>query len=121
METLFSESVSWFFCERWVSFLAMTTEEIQNYMGAAIEGKFSGVTSESGEMMTSEKGDGRFFGKVFAVRYGGLPFGRDLFLAVGETEKKVQIVKLGKSECVTPEKGDLDAVLFKELGIPVEE
>ena len=58
-------------------------------------------------------------GKVFATRYGGLPLDRDLFLAVGETDKKVQIVKLGKSECLKPSEVDLDALLLKELGIKV--
>ena len=98
----------------------MTTQEIQKYIDAAITSKFDRVTSESGEMMTSEGGDGRFFGKVVATRYGGLPAGRDLFLAIGETELKVQIVKLGKSECLTPGEDDLDALLFKELGIEKE-
>lgn len=98
----------------------MTTEEIQNYIHAAIESKFEGFASESGEMMTSAKGDGRFFGKVIATRYGGLPVGRDLFLAIGETEQKLQIVKLGKSECVAPEKDGLNAMLLKELGIEKE-
>lgn len=95
----------------------MTTREIQQYINAAIASKFDHFTSESGEMMTSKEGDGRFMGKVIATRYGGLPSGRDLFLAIGETEKKLQIAKLGKSECVTPSKDDLDALLLKELGI----
>ena len=99
----------------------MTTQEIQHYIDAAIVGKFENITSESGEMMTSEEGDGRFMGKVIATRYGGLPGGRDLFLAIGETDLKVQIVKLGRSECLTPGEGDLDALLLKELGIEVEE
>ena len=99
----------------------MTTQEIQKYIDAAITSKFDGVTSESGEMMTSEGGDGRFMGKVIATRYGGLPTGRDLFLAIGETELKVQIVKLGRSECLKPEEGDLDALLLKELRIEKEE
>jgi hypothetical protein len=59
-------------------------------------------------------------GKVFATRYGGLPTGKDIFLAIGESEKKVQIVKLGKSECLTPGKSDLDLLLRKELGIASE-
>lgn len=99
----------------------MTSLEIQHHIDSAIQAKFEGITSESGEMMTSEGGDGRFFGKVVATRYGGLPAGRDLFLAIGETELKVQIVKLGKSECLTPGEDDLDALLFKELGIEVED
>jgi len=99
----------------------MTTQEIQHYIGAAIGSKFENVTSESGEMMTSPGGDGRFMGKVMAMRYGGLPAGRDLFLAIGESEKKVQVVKLGKSECLTPEKSNLDLLLRKELGIGSED
>ena len=70
----------------------MTTQEIQQYIDAAIGANFEEFTSESGEMMTSEGGDGRFMGKVIATRYGGLPVGRDLFLAIGETDLKVQIV-----------------------------
>ena len=68
--------------------------------------------------MTSEGGDGRFYGKVFATRYSGV--GRDIFLAIGETEKKVQIVKLGKSEVLKPGKDDLDMLLLKELRIEVK-
>ncbi|MDB4340809.1 hypothetical protein OAA12_01590 [Akkermansiaceae bacterium] len=99
----------------------MTTEEIQEYINLAIRGGFKGVKMESGEVMTSEGGDGRFLGKVMATRYGGLPVGRDLFLAIGETDKKVQIVKLGKSECLSPGKSDLDLLLRKELGIGSED
>ncbi|MGJ8697199.1 MAG: hypothetical protein ACSHYF_12845 [Verrucomicrobiaceae bacterium] len=95
----------------------MTTQEIRDYVDGAIGGKFVGFTSESGEMMTSEGGDGRFFGKVFATRYGGLPVRGDIFLAIGETEKKLQIVKLGKAECIKPSEDDLDGMLLKELGI----
>lgn len=98
----------------------MTTQEIQQYIDTAIGANFEGLTSESGEMMTSEGGDGRFMGKVIATRYGGFPVGRDLFLAIGETDLKVQIVKLGRSECLSPGEGDLDALLLKELGIEVE-
>ena len=98
----------------------MTPQEIQQYIDAVIGSKFEGFTSESGEMMTSAGGDGRFMGKVFATRYGGLPTGKDIFLAIGESEKKVQIVKLGKSECLTPGKSDLDLLLRKELGIASE-
>ena len=99
----------------------MTTQEIQQYIDAAIGANFEGLTSESGEMMTSEGGDGRFMGKVIATRYGGLPVGWDLFLAIGETDLKVQIVKLGKSECLSPGKSDLDLLLRKELGIGSED
>ena len=99
----------------------MTTQAIQQYIDTAISAHLEGVTSESGEMMTSAGGDGRFFGKVIATRYGGLPMGRDIFLAIGETEKKLQIVKLGRSECVKPSKGDLDGLLLKELGIKKKE
>ena len=98
----------------------MTTHEIQQYIDTAIGANFEGFTSESGEMMTSEGGDGRFMGKVIATRYGGLPVGRDLFLAIGETDLEVQIVKLGRSECLSPGEGDLAALLLKELGIKVE-
>lgn len=95
----------------------MTTQKIQEYIDEAIRSKFKTMTSESGEMMTSAEGDGRFMGKVFATRYGGLPSGKDIFLAIGETDKKVQIVKLGKSEGLNPEKDNLDIFLLKELGI----
>ena len=98
----------------------MTTQEIQQYIDTAIGANFEGFTSESGEMMTSEGGDGRFMGEVIATRYGGLPVGRDLFLAIGETDLEVQIVKLGRSECLSPGEGDLAALLLKELGIKVE-
>ena len=99
----------------------MTTEEIQEYINLAIEAGFEGVKLESGEVMTSEGGDGRFLGKVIATRYGGLPEERDFFLAIGKTDKKVQIVKLGKSECLSPGKSDLDLLLRKELGIGSED
>lgn len=59
-------------------------------------------------------------GKVFATRYAGLPAGKDIFLTIGESEKKVQIVKLGNAECLKPEKADLDILLEKELGIKSE-
>jgi len=95
----------------------MTTQEIKDYIEAAISSKIEGYTSESGEMMTSKEGDGRFMGKVIATRYSSLPGGRSLFLAIGETEQKAQIVKLGKSECLKPDTSDLDQLLFKELGI----
>ena len=98
----------------------MTTQEIQQHIDTAIGANFEGFISESGEMMTSEGGDGRFMGKVIATRYGGLPVGRDLFLAIGETDLEVQIVKLGRSECLSPGEGDLAALLLKELGIEVE-
>lgn len=98
----------------------MTTQEIQQYIDAAIGSKFEGFTSESGEMMTSAGGDGRFEGKVIASRYAGFPGGKDIFLAIGETELKVQIVKLGKSECLKPSQSDLDIMLSKELGIERE-
>lgn len=95
----------------------MNTQEIQQYIDAAIGSKFEDVTSESGEVMTSPGGDGRFMGKVIATRYAGLPGGRDIFLAIGESEKKVQIVKLGKAESLKPGKADLDIMLEKEMGI----
>jgi len=99
----------------------MTTQEIQQYIDGAIGSHFEGVTSESGEMMTSEGGDGRFVGKVIATRYAGFPDGRDIFLAIGETKRKLQIMKLGNAECLKPGKEHLDGLLFKELGIKMEE
>ena len=99
----------------------MTTQEIQQHVDAAIGANFDGFTAESGEMMTSEGGDGRFMGKVFATRYVGLPVDGDIFLAIGETERKLQIVKLGNAECLKPSKVELDAILLKELGIKQEE
>lgn len=95
----------------------MTTEEIQQYIDTAISSNFDGYTSESEEMMTSEGGDGRFLGKVFATRYSGLPGNRQLFLVIGQTEKKVQIIKFGNTESLTPSKTDLDLILLKELGL----
>ena len=95
----------------------MNTQEIQQYIDAAIGSNFEDFTSESGEVMTSAGGDGRFMGKVFATRYVGLPSGGDIFLAIGESKNKVQIVKLGKAESLTPAKADLDTLLEKELGI----
>ena len=95
----------------------MTTEEIQHYVDAAIRSRFEGFTAESMEMMTSEGGDGRFFGKVFAMRYLGLSENPEIYLAIGQTEREVQIVKFGNSECLTPQEGDLDFLLQKELGI----
>ena len=41
----------------------MTTEEIQQHINGVLEKHFTGLTAQSGEMMTSEGGDGRFFGK----------------------------------------------------------
>jgi hypothetical protein len=95
----------------------MTTQEIQQHIDAAIGTNFDGFTSESGEVMTSAGGYGRFMGKVFATRYLGLPVGGDIFLAIGETEKKLQIVKLGNAECLKPSEVELDALLLRELGI----
>ena len=43
-----------------------------------------------------------------------------LFLVVGKTEKKIQIVKFGNTETLTPSQSDLDLVLLKELGIKSE-
>jgi hypothetical protein len=99
----------------------MTTREIQQYIDGVMHSNFEGLATEAGEMMTGEEGDGRFFGRVIATRYSGLPFGRSLFLAIGETEKKLQIIKLGKSECLRPGKDDLDGLLLKELGIKITE
>ncbi len=77
----------------------------------------NGYTSESGEMMTSAEGDGRFLGKVIATRYTGLPGGKIIYLAIGETETRRQIIKLGDSECLKPSETELDLLLRKELGI----
>ncbi|MGJ8725476.1 MAG: hypothetical protein ACSHYB_13035 [Roseibacillus sp.] len=104
-----------------LSISSMTTQEIQEYIEAAMSSKFDGYTTESAEMMTSEGGDGRFFGKVFATRYAGLPKGQMLFLVVGETEKKIQIVKFGNTESLTPSETDLDLLLLKELGVEIDE
>ncbi len=95
----------------------MTTEEIQQHIGAAICANFTDYESESGEMKTDEGGDGRFFGKVIATMYSGLPAGKVIYLAIGETEKQTQIVKFGDSECLKPGKTELDLLLRKELGI----
>lgn len=95
----------------------MTTEEIQQYIEKAIRSNFTGHTSESGEMMTSEGGDGRFLGKVAATRYSGLPGGNDIYLAIGQTGKRSQIIKFGDSECLKPGETELDLLLRKELGL----
>lgn len=95
----------------------MTTEEIQHYLHEAIRSRFDGFTADSMEMMTSEGGDGRFFGKVVAVRYQGLPKVPELYLAIGTTKQGAQIVKFGMSECVTPTEQELDFLLLKELEI----
>jgi hypothetical protein len=100
----------------------MTTQEIQQYIDAAILSKFDGCTTESDEMMTSEEGDGRFFGKVTATLYAGLPGGKVVYLAIGQTEKLTQIIKFGDWECLKPSETELDLLLLKELGIePSEE
>lgn len=95
----------------------MTTLEIQQYLDTAIRTKFSDCIAESGEMMTSPEGDGRFLGKVIATRYTSLPDGRTIYLAVGETAKQTQIIKFGDSECMKPGETELDLLLLKELGI----
>ncbi len=95
----------------------MTTEEIQQYIDEVIRANFEGYISQSEEMMTSEEGDGRFLGKVFATRYAGLRGRGDLYLAIGETVKQSQIIKFGDSECLKPSETELDLLLLKELGI----
>ena len=95
----------------------MTTQEIQQYIDAAVRSKFGEVATESGEFMTSEGGDGRFLGAVTATRYSGLPAGAFLFLVIGQTKVRSQIIKFGKSECLQPSPTDLDLLLLKELGI----
>lgn len=95
----------------------MTTEEIQQYIDAAIASNFTGYSTESGEMETDAEGDGRFFGKVCATMYCGLAEERNIYLAIGETVKGTQIIKFGDSECLKPGKAELDLLLRKELGI----
>ena len=95
----------------------MTTEEIQSHIHEAVRSNFDGFTAESMEMMTSEGGDGRFLGKVVAIRYLALPPAPEIYLAIGTTHKGVQIVKFGNSECLSPQAGDLDFLLMKELGL----
>lgn len=95
----------------------MTTQEIQEYIDAAIRSNFDGYTSESGEMMTSAGGDGRFMGKVIATMYSGLPGGEDIYLAIGQTRKQTQIIKFGDLECLKPSETELDLLLLKVLEI----
>lgn len=95
----------------------MTTQEIQDYINNAVRSKFEGYSAESMEMMTSEGGDGRFHGKVFAIRYLDLPEAPEIYLAIGTTDKGAQIVRFGMSESVSPTTGELDFLLQKELGI----
>ena len=95
----------------------MTTLEIQKHIEAAVSANFTDFTSRSEEVTTSAGGDGRFEGKVSATRYSGLPLGRDLFIAIGQTAEEAQIVKVGRSECLRPSTADLDLILEKELGI----
>ncbi|MGA0900276.1 MAG: hypothetical protein ACO3SO_07720 [Luteolibacter sp.] len=95
----------------------MTTEEIQNHIHGVLEANFKGLHMQSGEMMTSEGGDGRFLGKVIASLYTGFPGGEELYLAIGKTEHQTQIIKFGNSECLQPSKDELDMLMLKELGI----
>jgi hypothetical protein len=95
----------------------MTQQEIQHYIDKAIAANFDNYTSQSGEMMTSEGGDGRFLGKVFATRYMGFPRRADIYLVIGMTAKQIQIIKFGDTECIKPSETELDVMLFKELGI----
>ena len=95
----------------------MTTAEIQQYIDAAIRARFSDFSAESGEMETSAGGDGRFFGKVVATMYSGLPEAKVVYLAIGQTPKGTQIIKLGDSECLKPGETELDLLLRKEFGI----
>jgi len=95
----------------------MTTREIQQYIASAILSNFEGCTSQSGEMMTDEGGDGRFLGKVFATMYSGLPAGKVVYLVIGQTGKGTQIIKFGDSECMKPGETELDLLLRKELGV----
>ena len=85
----------------------MTTAEILEYIETRISGTYKGYTTASDELTTSEGGDGRFFGKVMATRYSGLPKLGHIFVAIGETVEKVQIIKLGRiSECLRPDTED---------------
>ena len=95
----------------------MAPLEIQDYIEAAVSSNFDAFTSQSEELTTSEGGDGRFLGKGSATKYSGLPIGRDIFIAIGQTAEKAQIVKVGRSECLRPSTADLDLILKKELGI----
>ena len=95
----------------------MTTLEIQEYIDAAVSSNFSDFTSQTEEMATSDDGDGRFLGKVSATRYSGLPLGRDIFIAIGQTAEMAKIVRIGRSECLRPSVADLDLILKKEFGI----
>jgi hypothetical protein len=52
--------------------------------------------------------------------YSGLPESGDIYLAIGTTEKGVQIVKFGMSESLNPKDDELDFLLQKELGIVKE-
>ncbi|MBB5352044.1 hypothetical protein HNR46_002285 [Haloferula luteola] len=99
----------------------MTTDEIQAYIDEAVRSRFEGLVTDSMEMMTSDGGDGRFFGKVVAVRYRGLPQVPEIYLAIGTTEEGAQMVKFGRSECVTPMEPELDFLLLKELQISKKE
>ena len=95
----------------------MTTQEIQQYIDAAIRSNFSDCIAQSEEMMTSPGGDGRFLGKVIATRYAGLPGGREIFLVIGQTVKQTQIIKFGDLECMKPGETELELMLREVLGI----
>ena len=95
----------------------MTTDEIQTYFGEKIAEEFPEVRRETGEITAVAGEDGRFVGTVRATLYANLAGGRQVYAAVGKTEKGIQIVKLGRSECLTPDEGDLDFLLKKELDI----
>lgn len=95
----------------------MTTQEIQDYVHSIIDQNFKGYEMASEEVMTSAEGDGRFMGKVSATRYGGVKKNGFIFLAIGETELNLQIVKFGMVECTQPSEDDLNVMLQKELGI----
>ena len=95
----------------------MTTQEIQQYIDAAIRANFGDCIAQSEEMMTSPGGDGRFLGKVYATRYAGLPGGREIFLVIGQTVKQTQIIKFGDFECMKPSETELDLLLLEELRI----
>ncbi len=95
----------------------MTDQEIQEYIDTAIRANFQNYKSQSGEMMTSEGGDGRFFGKVVATQYVGLCGRQEIYLVIGKTVKLTQIIKFGDTECIKPGITELDLMLYKELRI----
>lgn len=93
----------------------MTPEEIEEYIEEFIARTVHEYRRECGIVETNKGGDGRFFGEVQAVAYSSQTFTRTIYLAIGKTEMGVQLVRFGASECVRPEKSDLDLLLKKNL------